>query len=148
MSALGVVVWWMLGSMAAWVVFFFQAEDGIRDVAVTGVQTCALPISQALQLGVERVPFEVDVVEVKPGMALREQGAGSRERDGYEIHVFGTEHGGGSVGYSLRERERPGRFDPDKARTAGVPEGHLWGKLQRGETVELADGRKVSAEGI
>ena len=26
------------------VFFFFQAEDGIRDVAVTGVQTCALPI--------------------------------------------------------------------------------------------------------
>src|SRR2546429_773 len=29
--------------------FFFQAEDGIRDVAVTGVQTCALPISFPLQ---------------------------------------------------------------------------------------------------
>ena len=29
-------------------VFFFQAEDGIRDVAVTGVQTCALPILQVL----------------------------------------------------------------------------------------------------
>src|SRR2546429_2739626 len=28
------------------VFFFFQAEDGIRDVAVTGVQTCALPISR------------------------------------------------------------------------------------------------------
>src|SRR5687768_10403296 len=28
--------------------FFFQAEDGIRDVAVTGVQTCALPISMAV----------------------------------------------------------------------------------------------------
>src|SRR2546429_3312278 len=27
--------------------FFFQAEDGIRDVAVTGVQTCALPIYPA-----------------------------------------------------------------------------------------------------
>src|SRR2546429_6980694 len=27
--------------------FFFQAEDGIRDVAVTGVQTCALPISSS-----------------------------------------------------------------------------------------------------
>src|SRR2546429_3542905 len=27
------------------IIFFFQAEDGIRDVAVTGVQTCALPIS-------------------------------------------------------------------------------------------------------
>src|SRR2546429_9522188 len=30
-------------------VFFFQAEDGIRDVAVTGVQTCALPISEAIR---------------------------------------------------------------------------------------------------
>src|SRR6266404_8562072 len=27
-----------------WVFFFFQAEDGIRDKLVTGVQTCALPI--------------------------------------------------------------------------------------------------------
>src|SRR5437879_11665908 len=30
------------------VVFFFQAEDGIRDTSVTGVQTCALPISEDL----------------------------------------------------------------------------------------------------
>src|SRR5687768_18601374 len=30
--------------MVLFVFFFFQAEDGIRDVAVTGVQTCALPI--------------------------------------------------------------------------------------------------------
>src|SRR5688572_33025392 len=28
-------------------IFFFQAEDGIRDLTVTGVQTCALPICQA-----------------------------------------------------------------------------------------------------
>src|SRR5687768_18059692 len=33
-------MWWLF----LFVVFFFQAEDGIRDVAVTGVQTCALPI--------------------------------------------------------------------------------------------------------
>src|SRR2546430_11033515 len=30
--------------------FFFQAEDGIRDLTVTGVQTCALPISVATQI--------------------------------------------------------------------------------------------------
>src|SRR2546422_2530395 len=34
-----------------WAFFFFQAEDGIRDVAVTGVQTCALPISFMRPLG-------------------------------------------------------------------------------------------------
>src|SRR5256884_7149805 len=32
------------GSTLFYSFFFFQAEDGIRDVAVTGVQTCALPI--------------------------------------------------------------------------------------------------------
>src|SRR5256884_7123718 len=35
------------------IVFFFQAEDGIRDVAVTGVQTCALPIFVGL-LGIRK----------------------------------------------------------------------------------------------
>src|SRR5699024_11357196 len=32
-------------SLLSYVYFFFQAEDGIRDRNVTGVQTCALPIS-------------------------------------------------------------------------------------------------------
>src|SRR5437763_15297714 len=31
-------------------IFFFQAEDGIRDTSVTGVQTCALPISANFQI--------------------------------------------------------------------------------------------------
>src|SRR2546429_120787 len=35
-------VQWPVGDLRGF--FFFQAEDGIRDVAVTGVQTCALPI--------------------------------------------------------------------------------------------------------
>jgi len=107
-------------------------------------------LTQALALGVERVPFDVDIVEVKPEQVLEVRGGPSR--DGYEIWTFGTEHGGGggggSVGYALREHQRPGRFDPEKARAAGVPEGPLWGKLQRGETVELPDGRKVPAAGI
>src|SRR6266576_1358936 len=33
------------GKYPIWCFFFFQAEDGIRDLSVTGVQTCALPIS-------------------------------------------------------------------------------------------------------
>src|SRR5207253_5557538 len=40
--------------MCSEVIFFFQAEDGIRDGHVTGVQTCALPIL-AKQRGLERV---------------------------------------------------------------------------------------------
>src|SRR2546427_8612459 len=40
----------MHGSCFIVVFFFFQAEDGIRDLTVTGVQTCALPISCVREL--------------------------------------------------------------------------------------------------
>src|SRR2546430_6870718 len=42
-------VGWILLRLSIWsmLVFFFQAEDGIRDLTVTGVQTCALPICGA-----------------------------------------------------------------------------------------------------
>ncbi len=127
-------------------------------VRTLGLQTRAEPMTlygpkgakklleSALKLGVERVPFQVEIVEVKPGEVVEVGGGASR--DGYEVRAFATEHGGGSVGYALREHERPGRFDPERARAAGVPEGPLWGKLQRGESVETPDGRKVAAEGI
>jgi ribonuclease Z len=109
-------------------------------------------LKAALELGVERVPFEVNIEEVKPGMVIGAGGegkqAGAGERDGYAIEVFATEHGGGSVGYAVREEERPGRFDPEKARAAGVPEGPLWGKLQQGETVRLPDGQTIAPDGI
>src|SRR2546430_3430218 len=40
--------------------FFFQAEDGIRDLTVTGVQTCALPIYPAVEIRAENaVPSRV-----------------------------------------------------------------------------------------
>src|SRR3712207_1890017 len=46
-------------------VFFFQAEDGIRDIGVTGVQTCALPISKdvaRLRRWLEAHPAELDTL--------------------------------------------------------------------------------------
>src|SRR5438046_7283015 len=39
-------LWFLVSSFLFF--FFFQAEDGIRDWSVTGVQTCALPISRRL----------------------------------------------------------------------------------------------------
>ncbi|HEX4628402.1 MAG TPA: ribonuclease Z [Gemmatimonadales bacterium] len=99
-------------------------------------------LEQALKLGVERVPFEVRIAEVKPGEIIRD--AGSGKRDAYAIHVFGTEHGGGSVGYALKEDERRGKFDVGKARAAGIPEGPLWGKLTKGESITTDDGRRMT----
>src|SRR2546430_10187900 len=46
---------------SVWSFFFFQAEDGIRDLTVTGVQTCALPICRghAQAVVAAREPVEV-----------------------------------------------------------------------------------------
>src|SRR6266478_5811007 len=39
---------WLANVFVKYFFFFFQAEDGIRDLTVTGVQTCALPISKPM----------------------------------------------------------------------------------------------------
>ncbi len=118
-------------------------EEPIRLYGPKGAKKL---LESAIKLGVERVPLGVESEEVKAGGKAGEGGRGMRE--GYDIQVFATEHGGGSVGYAIVEAQRLGRFDPAKAQALGVPEGPLWGKLQRSETVTLADGRTVGPEGI
>jgi ribonuclease Z len=88
-----------------------------------------------LEIGVERTTFPVKIRELDVGERL--------SRSGYDLEVVGVEHGRAAVGYALREHERLGRFDPDKARQLGIPEGPLWGRIHRGEPVKLDDGRVV-----
>jgi len=102
-------------------------------------------LTSAISLGSDRIPFGVEIVEVEAGAVVSGQGSGAR--DGYQIRAFATEHGPNTIGYALVEDERPGRFAPEKAKAAGVPEGPLWGKLQRGETVTV-EGREIPAAGI
>ena len=47
------------------------------------------------------------------------------------------------LGYLFEEKSRPGKFKPVVARALGIPEGPLWGSLQRGENVTLEDGRQI-----
>src|SRR5256885_2727655 len=61
--------------------FFFQAEDGIRDYKVTGVQTCALPISclrrVELALDDERAESGERRFDLVPGFRRREEELGT-----------------------------------------------------------------------
>ena len=82
-------------------------------------------LGEAMKLGVERVPFPIEITELKPGEAVK--------KPDYEIQAFTTEHGGVSIGYALKEHERRGRFDVEKAKAAGIPEGPMWGKIAKGE---------------
>src|SRR2546430_13442943 len=57
--------------MYSYLFFFFQAEDGIRDLTVTGVQTCALPISflAPTQRGQERLGYDIEIRKITAPLA-------------------------------------------------------------------------------
>lgn len=65
---------------------------------------------------------------------IQEQGM-IYDSDFYNILAIKAIHRSTAWSYVFIEKPRPGRFYPDKARALGVPEGELWGRLQRGESV-------------
>ncbi|MFQ5888907.1 MAG: ribonuclease Z [Gemmatimonadota bacterium] len=97
-------------------------------------------LEEAVRLGGDRVLFPVDIRELPPGESVC--------YGDYRIQAFPTEHTASSVGYALLERQRLGRFDVERARALGVPEGPDFGRLHRGEPVRLADGRIVQPEEV
>jgi len=96
-------------------------------------------LKQAVELGVERVPFEVRIEGVEPGEPIR--------RGVYDVVPFPAKHAGRAVGYAVVEHERLGRFNAQLARDMGIPEGPLWGKLHHGEDVEV-EGRTIRAADV
>lgn len=112
-------------------------QEGVR---VWGPPRSRDTLRQAVELGGDRLLFEVEIGEMAPGDGL--------DRGDYRIEAFSTRHTRDSIGLILGEEERLGRFDPDRARDLGVPEGPLFGRLHEGEAVELEDGRSVSPEEV
>jgi ribonuclease Z len=110
-------------------------QDRTTPVTLYGPRGAQRVLGAAIALGIERNRFPVEINEVKPGDRLR--------REQYDIVVFETEHRPGTVGFALAEHTRLGRFNPERARELGIPEGPFWGRLHKGETIVLEDGRSV-----
>ncbi len=91
-----------------------------------------------IAFGGERLTFPVEIAELCGGDIL--------DRKDYQIHAITADHhGAAALGYALIEKIRLGRFNPDLARELGIPEGPMWGKIHKGESVTLADGRIIEA---
>ena len=70
------------------------------------------------------------------------------EEKDFVIRAFPLDHTKTCVGYTIEEHERPGEFNPQKARELNVPCGPLWSKLQNGEEVQSLDGKTVKPEEV
>ncbi|MFQ6093065.1 MAG: ribonuclease Z [bacterium] len=87
-----------------------------------------------------RLDYEVAVEEVEPGVVY--------EGSQYRIEAAPADHGSFTLAYAFVEGQRPGRFDVNKARELGVPEGPLYRELQIGKDVRLSDGRTVRSHEV
>jgi ribonuclease Z len=110
-----------------------------EKLEIVGPPGSADVLQDTVRLGLDRVPFEVEVSEMAPGERRAEQG--------YDVEAIGVRHRITAIGYAFREHPRPGRFDVDRARAMGIPEGPLFGRLHRGESVEV-EGRTIAPSDV
>src|SRR5947209_9089050 len=92
--------------MAIFLSFFFQAEDGIRDIGVTGVQTCALPIcGRNAKDGLPPVRGESEEI----GTAVGRDAVVEVQGRAFRAAVMEPDDG------ARRGRPQPGSYDPGGA---------------------------------
>jgi ribonuclease Z len=93
-------------------------------------------VDSVLALGKKPPGFRVEPHVLNPGDEV--------PFNGYHVRAFAARHGVPGLGYILEEDARPGRFNREEAIRLGVPEGRLFGKLQRGGDVTIeVDGKET-----
>ena len=103
-----------------------------------GIRHFLESVKEALQFG---LTYPVEIHEIYSAGIVCEEPE-------YTIEAAESNHVMSSFAYALIEKQRPGKFYPEKAKALGIPEGELWSKLQRGEKVKLANGKTVKPEDI
>jgi ribonuclease Z len=73
--------------------------------------------------------------EARPGVIC--------QTDTYTVECLPLSHRILTYGYALQEQDKPGAFDVARAEALSIPKGPLYGRLQRGQSVTLANGRTV-----
>lgn len=84
--------------------------------------------------------YPVKVHTVSPGVVF--------EDDEYVVTCAPLTHRVPAFGYRVAEKDRPGRFDVERATALGIPPGPLYGRLKRGEAVTLPDGRMINGQDL
>jgi ribonuclease Z len=88
-----------------------------------------------------QLTFQVNIYEItNPGIVCNETE--------YIIETQHTNHAITSFAYTFTEKPRPGKFNPQKARELGIPEGTAWGKLQHGQEHTLPNGHVIKPSDV
>jgi ribonuclease Z len=93
-------------------------------------------IQAAIRYSHTHFSYPVKVHVVRPGIIY--------EDNEFTVSCGVLHHRITAFGYRIAEKDRPGRFDVEKAKALQIPPGRIYGQLKRGETVTLADGRVIN----
>ena len=97
----------------------------------TGIEEFIAANLKILNFG---LTFPVRITRIKEGLVF--------DDSGYSVHVCEAEHSIPAYSYLFTEKDKPGKFYPDKAKSLGIPEGKLWHELQSDKEVTV-DGKLV-----
>jgi ribonuclease Z len=117
-----------------------QLNDRDKPLHIYGPSGMKKLADQLLSLGYFRPSFKILIHEIFSGDTIN-----FRE---YTVEVLTVIHNVPAFAYCLEEKNRPGKFNKPKALKLGIPEGHLFSKLQKGQSVTLKDGRIISSDMI
>ncbi|HLL71337.1 MAG TPA: ribonuclease Z [Pyrinomonadaceae bacterium] len=106
-----------------------------QEINIYGPEGLAQYVRACAELSRTTLSASLKIHTVEPGLIYRD--------DEYSVTCQPLKHRITSFGYRVTESDRPGRFDVERALALGVPSGPLYGRLKRGESVELADGRVI-----
>ncbi|MBX7222321.1 MAG: ribonuclease Z [Blastocatellia bacterium] len=82
--------------------------------------------------------FPITIHRIQPGVIY--------EDAEYRVTCGPLKHRIPAFGYRVDEKDRPGSFKVEKAKELGIPSGPLYGRLKRGETITLPDGRSFDGK--
>lgn len=114
--------------------------DRERKLRIYGPEGAGEKISNLLQIPTYTLKFDIEIEELNPGEIVK--------RESYRIETAKNNHSTPGLAYALIEDERPGEFQPEKAKELGLDPGPDYARLQNGESVELPDGTEIRPEQV
>lgn len=102
--------------------------ESIDIIGPTGIEEFLATNLKILNFG---LTFPVRIIRIKEGPVF--------DDPAYTVHVCEAEHSISAYSYLFSEKDRPGKFYPEKAKRLGIPEGKLWRDLQNGNEIKMID---------
>jgi ribonuclease Z len=109
-----------------------------QNIDIYGPQGLAEYLQACAKYSYMHLYSRLQVHEVRPGLVY--------EDAEFAVTCQLLKHRVPAYGYRIVEKDRPGRFNLEKAVALGIPPGPIYGKLKQGETITLEDGRQIKGK--